>query len=101
MGRRSRRGARRLTTTRRRLRTAGCRRSFCPMACDARTRCITIMPRIPLLDFSDRDISRVFLARSVVEAERLEALLSGEAIDYAIELEPFVTGLSAREQTGV
>jgi hypothetical protein len=48
------------------------------------------MSRIPLLDFSDRDISRVFLARNVEEAGRVESVFTEAGIEYAIEPEPFV-----------
>jgi hypothetical protein len=48
------------------------------------------MSRIPLLEFSDREISRVYLARNTEEAERVERLLNTDGIDYAIEAEPFL-----------
>ena len=48
------------------------------------------MARIPLLDFSDRDTTRVFLARNVEEAQRVETLFTTAGIEYAIEPEPFV-----------
>jgi hypothetical protein len=47
------------------------------------------MARIPLPDFSDREISRVFLARNTEEAERVESLFNTDGIEYAIEAEPF------------
>jgi hypothetical protein len=48
------------------------------------------MSRIPLLDFSDRDICRVFLARNLEESARVEVLFTDAGIEYAIEPEPFV-----------
>ncbi|MGE5192649.1 MAG: hypothetical protein ACM3U2_09115 [Deltaproteobacteria bacterium] len=48
------------------------------------------MARIPLLDFSDRDISGVFIARNTAERERVEALFNADGIEYAIEVESFV-----------
>ena len=48
------------------------------------------MSRIPLLAFSDRKISRVFLARNTEEAERAESLFNADGIDYAVEAESFL-----------
>lgn len=59
------------------------------------------MARIPILDFTDREIARVFLARDVAEAQRVESLLTNDDIDYATEIEPFVIPPFRIERTGV
>lgn len=59
------------------------------------------MARIPLLDFTDREIARVFMARDVAEAQQVESLLTTDGIDYAIEVESFVIPPFRIERTGV
>ena len=49
------------------------------------------MARIPIKEFSDRNITRIFLASSVKTAENVENLLNQSGINYSIELEPFTT----------
>jgi hypothetical protein len=48
------------------------------------------MARIEIEDFSDKDISRIFIARNIREAERAEMLLRENGISYAVEIEEFV-----------
>ena len=50
------------------------------------------MARIDAEEFEDRQSELVFIARRVREAKRVEALLSGEGIDYAVAFEPFLHG---------
>ena len=54
------------------------------------------MARIDAEEFEDRQSELVFIARRVREAKRVEALLSGEGIDYALASEPsFMAAFSA------
>ena len=48
------------------------------------------MARIEIEDFSERDISRIFIARNIREAERAETLLNENGISYALQMEEFV-----------
>jgi len=57
------------------------------------------MGRIEIEEFSDKKISRIFIASSIREAEAVERILSEDAIDYAIALEPYQrTGLTSRTE---
>ena len=49
------------------------------------------MPRMALDDFDDKDITRVYLAGRLAEAKRVEKVLNDNDIEYAIEVEPYVT----------
>ena len=53
------------------------------------------MAQVELEEFEDKEIKRVYMAGSQEDAKRVENLLDDEAIDYAIDLEPYttVTGL--------
>lgn len=48
------------------------------------------MPRIDIEDFSDKDISRFFIASNIGEAERAESLLTENGLSYAVENEEFI-----------
>jgi hypothetical protein len=50
------------------------------------------MARIDIDELEERQSELIFIARTVREARRVEALLSDEGIDYAIALEPFLHG---------
>ena len=47
------------------------------------------MGRIDIENFSDKDISRIFIAASIKEAELAEDILTRNGIDYAISLEAY------------
>ncbi len=59
------------------------------------------MSRIELEDFSDKDISRIFIAASVKEAELVEKILTQNGIDYAISLEPYTRLFFGTERNGL
>lgn len=48
------------------------------------------MTRRKLEDFSDKNISRIFIARNLAEAEKVENLLNENKIDFAVEIEAFL-----------
>ena len=48
------------------------------------------MARVEIEDFSDKDISRIFMARNIREAERAETLLHENGISCAVQMEEFV-----------
>jgi len=50
------------------------------------------MAKIDPEDFGDQPSELVFIARRVREAERVEALLTDEGIDYALAFEDFLHG---------
>jgi hypothetical protein len=47
------------------------------------------MSRVEFNEFSAKDISRIFVAASIREAERAEALLTENDISYAVQFEEF------------
>lgn len=52
------------------------------------------MSRVDIEEFSDKNISRIFIAGNIGEAERAEGLLTENAISYALQIEEFInTGL--------
>jgi len=61
------------------------------------------MGRIDIEGFSGKNISRIFIAASIREAECVEEILSREGIEYALEIEAyFKTGLlTGSELNGV
>lgn len=59
------------------------------------------MGRIELEDFPGKDISRIFIAGSVKEAELVENVLNQNGIDYAISLEPYVRLFFGTERNGI
>jgi hypothetical protein len=48
------------------------------------------MTRLQIEDFSDQEISRIFVAVNLKEAEAVESILSAQRIDYAVEIESYV-----------
>ena len=48
------------------------------------------MARVALDDFGESEVSRIYLAAELVEAKKVEQLLSANEIDYAVEVEPYV-----------
>jgi len=57
------------------------------------------MGRIEIEEFSGKNISRIFIASSIREAEAVERILSEDGIDYAISLELYQrTGLTSRTE---
>ena len=48
------------------------------------------MAKIEIEDFSGKDISRIFIARNIREAERAEKLLEENGVSYAVQIEEFV-----------
>lgn len=48
------------------------------------------MTRLQIEDFSDKEISRIFVAVNLKEAEAAESILSAQGTDYAIEIESYV-----------
>ncbi len=58
------------------------------------------MGRIEIEDFSDKNISRIFIAASIKEAEFVEDILTQDGIDYAVALEPFTQGIFVSERNG-
>jgi hypothetical protein len=48
------------------------------------------MGRIDLEQFSDLNISRIYIAKNIKEAQSIENLLTEKNIDYALSVEPFL-----------
>jgi hypothetical protein len=44
-------------------------------------------------EFADKEKARIYIAGRVREAKRVEQVLSGAGIDYAVEMEPYQTRL--------
>jgi hypothetical protein len=59
------------------------------------------MGRVQIEEFSDKAISRISIAGSIEEAERIEDILTEDGIDYAVSLEPFVTSIFGSERNGI
>jgi hypothetical protein len=59
------------------------------------------MARIEIENFSDKDISRIFIAGSIKEAESAEDILTQNGIDYAISLEPYTRLFFGTERKGI
>lgn len=61
------------------------------------------MGRIQLEDFTDKTISLIFIAANVVQAERVEDILTRKGIDYAIVMEPYrrIGLISTSELNGI
>ena len=49
------------------------------------------MARIEIEEFSGKEISRIFIARSIREADKVERLLEENGISYAVQIEEFVS----------
>ena len=52
------------------------------------------MPRVTLDDFGETEVSRIYLAGRLAEAKRVENILSGHGINYAVEVEPYITSFA-------
>jgi hypothetical protein len=48
------------------------------------------MARLQIENFPEQDISRIFVAVNLKEAEAVEIVLSVQGIDYAVEIESYV-----------
>ena len=49
------------------------------------------MARVTLDDFADKEVARIYLAGKLAEAKQVEEILSANGINYAVEVEPYVT----------
>ena len=49
------------------------------------------MSRVAIDDFGDKEIARIYLASRLAEAKLVEAELQKHNIDYAVEVEPYLT----------
>jgi hypothetical protein len=47
------------------------------------------MPRLGFEDFTDKELSRIYVADRLAEAKSVESTLAEHDIDYAVEVEPF------------
>jgi hypothetical protein len=52
------------------------------------------MARIDLDDFGEKELSRIYLAGRLGEAKRVEKILTVHGVDYAVEVEPYVTSFA-------
>ena len=59
------------------------------------------MGRIEIEYFSDKSISRIFIADSIERAEVIEDILTENGIDYAVSLEQFLDGILLSERNGI
>jgi hypothetical protein len=59
------------------------------------------MGRIEIENFSGKDISRIFIAASIKEAESAEGILTQNGIDYAISLESYTRMFFGTERKGI
>ncbi len=59
------------------------------------------MARIALEDFADKEVARIYLAAWLAEAKQVEEILTGHGIEYAVEVERYVTlSLFSSERAG-
>ena len=49
------------------------------------------MPRVAIEDFEEQEVSRVYVATRLSEAKLVEEVLTQNDIDYAVEVEPYLT----------
>ena len=49
------------------------------------------MVKVTLDDFADKEVARIYLAGRLAEAKQVEEILSANGINYAVEVEPYVT----------
>ena len=49
------------------------------------------MARVTLDDFAEKEVARIYLAGELAETKRVEQILSANGINYAVEVEPYVT----------
>ena len=47
------------------------------------------MARVPIEEFTEKEVARVYFAAKLAEAERVEFELEKNNIDYAVEVEPY------------
>jgi len=47
--------------------------------------------KVTLDDFGDKEVARIYLAGRLAEAKQVEEILSANGINYAVEVEPYVT----------
>jgi hypothetical protein len=47
------------------------------------------MARLEFARFLDKEVSRVYIAGGLEEARRVEGILTGHGIDYAVDVEPY------------
>lgn len=62
------------------------------------------MARLTIEDFAGEELTRVYIAGRISEAERVEATLTRHGLDYTVDIEPFVKrvlGLFTSEYSGV
>ena len=58
------------------------------------------MARVDVEDFADEDASRIFVAAALAEAQRVEAVLTANDVNYAVSVELFRAGLRTRSRHG-
>ena len=58
------------------------------------------MARVDVEDFADEDASRIFVAAALSEAQRVEAVLTANDVDYAVSVELFRAGILTRPRHG-
>ena len=59
------------------------------------------MARVSLEDFGDKEVGRIYIAGTLGEARRVEAILTGNGIHYAVEVEPYMRfSIFSSEQKG-
>jgi len=63
--------------------------------------CVSGMGRVAAKEFKGKDVVRVFIAASLKEAGQVEEILSGEEIDYLVEIEGFLSGPLISPASGV
>jgi hypothetical protein len=49
------------------------------------------MARVAFDDFREKDIARIYLAAELIEARRVEEVLTANGIEYAVEVEPYMS----------
>ncbi|HLY63295.1 MAG TPA: hypothetical protein VKV95_21330 [Terriglobia bacterium] len=47
------------------------------------------MPKLDIEDFTDKELSRIYIADRLAEAKSVESTLTKHEIDFAVEVEPF------------
>ena len=62
------------------------------------------MARVSLEEFGDKEVVRIYIAGALGEAKRVETILAGNGIHYAVEVEPYLTSgifsIFSSEQAG-
>ena len=59
------------------------------------------MGRIEIEEFTDKEISRIFIADLIKTTEKAEDILTKNNVDYAVSLEPFIEMLAIAECNGI